>query len=310
MPCLIVNADDFGYTAGVNQSIVELHAAGRLTSTTLMATGAALQDALAHLNTYPVAVESRSRLGVGCHVVLVDGIAASPRPEIRSLVGRAPQPGQGREMRPAEGARFRPTLGGFVVDLLRGRIEEVEIEREAVAQIRRLQASGILVTHLDTHKHTHMFPRVLRPLLRAALECGVGAIRNPFEPAWSVRATGQAPLVRQAEVRLVALLRPRFARLVAEAGLRTTAGAIGVLATGTLDGPTLEQLLSAALREAGGGGSELTWELVCHPGYHDAALAAQPTRLLAARETERTALLGAGGSLLGRFRLIHFGELS
>jgi predicted glycoside hydrolase/deacetylase ChbG (UPF0249 family) len=207
-------------------------------------------------------------------------------------------------------ACFRPTLGSFVADLTRGRIREAEIELEAVAQIRLLQRRGILITHLDTHKHTHMFPRVLRPLLRAALRCGVKAIRNPFEPAWSVRATPGAPLVRRAEVRLLSLLRPAFARLVAQAGLRTTAGAIGVLATGTLDGLVLERLLHA-IREAENATmqGDTIWELVCHPGYHDAALDALSTRLLAERERERAALLQALPTL-SNFTLIHFGELS
>jgi predicted glycoside hydrolase/deacetylase ChbG (UPF0249 family) len=229
-------------------------------------------------------------LGVGCHVVLVDGTPVTSPGELPTLV-------------PGNGA-FRTTLGGFVADLLRGRIGEAEIEHEAIAQIGLLQAHGVPVTHLDTHKHTHMFPRVLRPLLRAAQACGIEAIRNPFEPAWSVRATPQAPFVRRAEVRLLARLRPAFARMVKEAGLRTTDGAIGVLSTGTLDLSTLERLLQAARRE----GEGTTWELVCHPGYQDAALRALPTRLQAERERERAALEDSL-PLLRNFRLIHFGQL-
>ena len=312
-PRLIVNADDFGYTEGVNRAVLELHGAGVLSSATLMATGRAFDTASEGLLDEPPhgpgarhlelaqAFPGSGRLGIGCHVVLVDGTSVLPPEELPSLA----YPPAGR----ASGhASFRPTLGGFVTDLLRGRIRESEIEHEAIAQIHRLQARGIPVTHLDTHKHTHMFPRVLRPLLRAALQCGVKAIRNPFEPPWSVRATRSAPPLRRAQVRLLAMLRPEFVRLVAEAGLHTTDGALGVLATGSLDGPTLEQLLSAALSEASEHGPQQTWELVCHPGYHDAALSAQPTRLLAAREVERAALLGVK-SVLERFRLIHFGEL-
>jgi predicted glycoside hydrolase/deacetylase ChbG (UPF0249 family) len=293
MPRLIVNADDFGYTAGVNRAIFELHAAGAVSSATLMANGAALDDALSAVKAGQPRAPALGELGIGCHVVLVDGAPVSAPAELPTL---APQ-----------GASFRPTLGSFVADLVRGRIHDAEIEREAIAQIRLLQARGVRLTHLDTHKHTHMFPRVLRPLLRAALACGIKAIRNPFEPAWSVRATPNAPLIRRAEVRLLSLLRPEFARLVAQAGLHTTSGALGVLATGTLDARTIERLLAAALRLSGD--AEPTWELVCHPGYHDAALEAQPTRLLAAREIERVALL-ATLPILERFTLMHFGELS
>src|SRR6185437_10641319 len=97
-----------------------------------------------------------------------------------------------------------------VADLFRGRIRDAEIEWEAAAQIRRLQTAGVRITHIDTHKHTHMFPRVLRPVLRAALQCGVRAIRNPFEPDWALKATPGAPALRRTQVRLLRMLRREF----------------------------------------------------------------------------------------------------
>jgi predicted glycoside hydrolase/deacetylase ChbG (UPF0249 family) len=256
---LIVNADDFGLTPGVNRAILELNAAGVLTSATLMATGAEFRSA-AH------AAFIQPSLSIGCHVVLVDGTPVLHASEIPSL---------------ATAAGFRPTLSGFTRDLFRGHIRAIDIEREATAQIRRLQSAGITVSHLDTHKHTHIFPGALRPLLRAATACGVPAIRNPFEPRWSRRVT-RAPLARRLQVRLLGVHRLGFLRAVRRAGLLTTAGALGVLATGTLDAATLEHLLTAM--------PPGTWELVCHPGYHDAALATVRTRLTSSRETERAAL--------------------
>ncbi len=293
MPRLILNADDFGLTAGVNQSIVELHRARALTSATLMATskhfGSAAAEALAH----PVA--GRLPFGIGCHVVLVDGTPALGRAEIPSLA--------------LPSGQLRQTLPSFLFDLLRGSIPEAEIELEAVAQIRLLQAAGVRVTHIDTHKHTHMFAAVLRPLLRAARVCGVAAIRNPFEPRWSVSATveaaGKTPLARRLEVELLRGRQASFLRLVGEAGLATTDGALGVLATGTLNGAALERLLNSL--------PEGTWELVCHPAYYDQELDAVRTRLLASRATEHAALLEA----MPRFveahpevELIHFGQLA
>ncbi|MBT9330411.1 ChbG/HpnK family deacetylase [Paracidobacterium acidisoli] len=277
---LILNADDFGLTTGVNRSIVELHRAGALTSATLMATAASFTEAAAQS-------AALKTLGTGCHVVLVDGFPALPASEIPTL---------------APGGSLRPTLGGFVRDLFLGRIREAEIEHEAVAQIRRLQQSGVQVTHLDTHKHTHMFPRVLRPLLRAALQCGVHAVRNPFEPEWALAATPGAPFVRRMEVRALRTQQKTFRRLVREAGLATPDGAIGVLATGTLDATTLRSLLRALPS------GDQVWELVCHPGYTDAELDRVRTRLRASRNTEHAALLevipGAA-----KIELIHFGHL-
>ena len=78
-------------------------------------------------------------------------------------------------------------------------------------------------------------------------------------------------------------LEPAFRRIVAEEGFTATDGAIGVLATGTLDAAKLASLL-AHLPPG-------DWELVTHPGYNDADLQNAGTRLLASRDLEREALL-------------------
>jgi predicted glycoside hydrolase/deacetylase ChbG (UPF0249 family) len=259
---LILNADDFGLTSGVNRAIIELHRAGALTSATLMAHAAATEEAIELALATPM-------LGVGCHVVLVDGEPALSARELPTLVD--PRTG-----------RFHPTPGNFLRRLLTGGIRSSEIESETAAQIARLQSHGLRLTHIDTHKHTHMFPAVLRPVLRAAKAAGIRAVRNPFEPAWSLRSTPRAPLPRRAEVSLLRLLEPAFRRIVAEEGFATTSGAIAVLATGTLDAATVASLLQNLPHG--------TWELVTHPGYNDADLAQVRTRLLASREIERQAL--------------------
>jgi predicted glycoside hydrolase/deacetylase ChbG (UPF0249 family) len=274
---LIINADDFGLTPGVNQAIVELNTRGSLTSATLMAKAAATNQACQLAITTP-------SLGVGCHVVLVDGESVlEPRKDLVWLVDPVRTVG-----------RFEPTLGKFFNLLYplrkwpfthQRKLVAEEIQAEAYAQIKSLQTQGIHLTHIDTHKHTHMFPRVLRPVLRAAKAAGITAIRNPFEPAWAIAATPRAPAMRRLQVNLLRRIEPTFRRIVAEEGFRTTQGAIGVLATGTLDTPTLNSLLAAMPHG--------TWELVTHPAYNDAALANARTRLLASRETERTALLNS-----------------
>ena len=276
---LIVNADDFGLTRGVNRAVLELHNKGVLTSATLMARAAATAEAMEMGRT-------SAALGVGCHVVLVDGEPVLPPGELPSLVDQR------------TGAFWRK-LGGFVRKALTGRIRAAEIETEAAAQIALLQASGLRLTHLDTHKHTHMFPVILRPLLRAARAAGIGAVRNPFVPAWSRRATQHAPLLRRMEVGLLLQLEPTFRRIVAEEGFTTTDGALGVLATGTLDAATVRSLLAHA--------PEGTWELVTHPGYNDDELAQVNTRLRQSRETEQEALAEMGA--VDDMELISFAEL-
>jgi hopanoid biosynthesis associated protein HpnK len=259
---LIVNADDFGLTSGVNRAIVELYQQHVLTSATLMAQAPATEKAIELARGAPT-------LGVGCHVVLVDGdpvLQASALPTLAD----------------SRTGRFAPSLGRFVRRLLAGGIRAAEIENEAGAQIERLRSGGVRLTHVDTHKHTHMFPAVLRPVLRAARASGLRAVRNPFEPAWSVRATPSAPWLRRVEVNLLRQLETSFRRVVAEEGFVTTHGALGVLATGTLDAITVSSLLRAA--------PEGTWEMVTHPGYSDEELAQVRTRLVASRDRERAAL--------------------
>ena len=220
-------------------------------------------------------------------MVLVDGEPQLPARELPTLVD--PRTG-----------RFQPTLGAFLRRLFTGRIRSSEIEAEAAAQIALLQSRGVVLTHIDTHKHVHLLPAVLRPVLRAAGAAGIRAVRNPLEPLWSLRATPCAPLLRREEVSLLRLFEPAFRRILAEAGFTTTDGALGVLATGTLDAATVASLL----RNLPPG----TWELVTHPGYNDADLAHAHTRLLASREIERQALLSIG--LQSSLELVSFARLT
>jgi predicted glycoside hydrolase/deacetylase ChbG (UPF0249 family) len=276
---LIINADDFGLTSGVNRAILELHRTGVLTSATLMARAGACNEAIEMALATPT-------LGVGCHVVLVDGDPVLPRREIPTLVNERTE-------------RFPPTIGAFLKRLLAGLIRSTEIEAEAGAQMALLQSKGVALTHIDTHKHVHMFPAVLRPVLRAARAAGIRAVRNPFEPAWSLRATPRAPWIRRVEVGLLRRLEPAFRRIVAEEGFSTTDGALGVLATGSLDFKAVQSILR--------GLPPGTWELVTHPGYNDSDLAKAGTRLLASREIEREAL--ASMDLGDKIELIGFSGL-
>jgi hopanoid biosynthesis associated protein HpnK len=263
VPRLIVNADDFGMAPGVNRAVLELHAAEVLTSATLMARAAATEEAVKMALAMPT-------LGVGCHIVLVDGVPASDPHSIASIIDGA------------TGA-FYPSIGEFLKRLYSARIRTAQIEAEAAAQIALLQSYGLRLTHIDTHKHMHMFPLVLRPVLRAARAAGIRAIRNPFEPIWSISATANASDTRRAEVLLLRRLEGRFRRVVAQEGFVTTDGSIGVLATGTLELSVVHALISAM--------PEGTFEFVSHPGYRDQVLASANTRLLESREIERNALV-------------------
>jgi hopanoid biosynthesis associated protein HpnK len=258
---LIVNADDFGLTHGVNRAIVEAHDHGVVTSATLMANGPAFEDAIQR-------AKSNARMSVGCHVVLVDGLPVLGAGKTSTLSDKK-----------AHDGRFHESLGGFVLRVAGSRIDADEIEAEATAQVRKLQSAGVTVSHLDTHKHTHIFPTVLRPLLRAARACGVGALRNPFGPLHlSILAKRPNLWTRYSKVAILNRLGRTFQRSVADAGLLTPDGTVGIVATGALDDRLFESIVDSLPKG--------TWELVCHPGYNDAELGSIRTRLRESRAVE------------------------
>ena len=189
---LVVNADDFGFTRDVNQGIVEAHRNGILTATTLMATGAAFDDAVRLARENPA-------LDIGVHLV---------------LVGEPP---------------FPTTVAQLMRAVLLGRIR---IYDELRAQVRRILDAGLQPTHLDTHKHTHLLPPVLDAVARLSEEYKIPWVRRPFDfpltpagPAvigWAKRATSKA----------LGVVRGRFARVLAGHGCRSTDHFAGFQITG------------------------------------------------------------------------------
>jgi len=276
---IIINADDFGLTTGVNSAVIELHANGFLTSATLMAHASATEDAIALALKTPT-------LGVGCHIILVDGNPTLPAHSIPTLID-------------SHTGLLHRKLTTFLRLLLLGRIHPDEIQAEATAQIARLTQTGLRLTHIDTHKHTHMFPAVLRPVLKAARAAGISSVRNPFEPLWSRRATPAAPVARRIQVNLLHGLHTRFRRTVQQEGFTTTNGSLGVLATGSLTAETVASLLTNM--------PDGTWELVTHPGYNDQDLAQVTTRLKQSRDIERKALTAV--TLEENLELVSFAQL-
>jgi chitin disaccharide deacetylase len=261
---LIINADDFGFTAGVNRAVVEAHLRGIVTSSTLMANGPAFDDAVRLSKTAP-------RLSIGCHVVLIDGEPVLDAAQLPSLASAR-----------SGTARFGDNLKSFIARAITGCLNADQIEAETAAQIRKLQSAGIEVSHLDTHKHTHLFPAVMRPVLRAARACGIRGIRNPFGPRKPLQSSEllRRPNLwtRYAEVRILRNLASRFHETAKREGFITPDGTLGIEVTGALD-ETLFRAIAEVIPEG-------TWEFVCHPGYNDADLRSANTRLRESRETE------------------------
>jgi predicted glycoside hydrolase/deacetylase ChbG (UPF0249 family) len=274
---LIVNADDFGMTAGINRGIAEAQQHGIVTSATLMASSRAFDEAAALARSL---AGSNPNFSVGCHVVLLDGEPVLPAERIASLLQPAAK----------NGSHFRVKLNDFVLASFRGKLRPDEIEAEGAAQIQRLRAAGVEPSHFDTHKHAHMFPAVLRPLLRAARACNVPAVRNPFGQVWPL-PLGDVLRRRQlwkrfAQLNVLRNFAANFRDEVEAHGLRTTDGSVAVLVTGLLDLKLFSRIVDSI--------PEGTWEFVCHPGYNDADLDKVKTRLRQSRVQELELLTSPG----------------
>ncbi len=265
---LIVNADDFGFTSGVNRAIIKAHVGGIVTSATLMANGTAFSEVKELSSQFP-------KLSIGCHVVLINGKPVLSAEKVASLT---------------QSGRFREDLTHFAARALTGQLAATEITAEAKAQIRTLQVAGFGVSHFDTHKHTHIFPKVLHPLLLAAAECGVRAVRNPFGPRRPLRLSELLKRpnlwIRWAETQVLSVFAGEFNKTVKRQGFVAPQGTLGIEVTGTLD-ETLFMAIGSSVPEG-------TWELVCHPGYNDSDLQLANTRLRDSREIELRVLTSPG----------------
>ncbi len=156
----IINADDFGMSAGVNRAIVEAHDRGILTSTSLMVTGAAFNEAVELAKTRP-------QLAVGLHLVLCCGRSALPSSEIPHLVDRD------RNF-PSD-----PTVAGLRYQF--SRAARVELKQEITAQLEKFQQTGLKLSHLDGHLHLHCHPVVLEIVSELAQRFAIEFVRLPDE---------------------------------------------------------------------------------------------------------------------------------
>jgi hopanoid biosynthesis associated protein HpnK len=285
---LILNADDFGLTRGVNEGIIRAYSDGVLTSATLMANGPAFDHAVDCARANP-------KLGVGCHLVLVGGVSVAPPAEISSLV----------EMN----GRLPSSLGEFAAKVTWGAIRPKDIERELHAQIGKIRAAGIEPTHLDTHKHTHAHPRVMQALAKVAAEAGITRVRKPAEylsDSWRMMCGEFGASPKQlAAVAAVRLLSANFSSIAKKHGLRSPDTFLGVAATGRLGAEALCHLIDAI--------GEGRTEIMLHPGVCDEDLARTGSRLQSEREVELGGLLAPQVRRAidhHRIRLITYRELA
>jgi predicted glycoside hydrolase/deacetylase ChbG (UPF0249 family) len=261
---LIVNADDLGWTEGVNRGIVEAHRRGLVTSTSLLANGRAFESALA-------AAISNPQLGIGVHLNLSDGPPSAPADEVRGLLNEAGELEEGPE--------------SLLLRIASRSLALEEVEQEWDAQIGKVRATGIEPTHLDGHKHVQMLPGLFEIALRLAKKHGIRAIRVAHEESTLRSVLSSAGEQKAAVVfkqgvqaRGLKLLAPDAREMAEHAGIATADYFCGIAQTGALTREGVEKLLGSL--------PDGTTELMCHPGYADEELRKTGTRLQESRQTE------------------------
>jgi hopanoid biosynthesis associated protein HpnK len=278
---IVINADDFGLSEGINRGIVQAHTDGVLTSATIMTNMPAAKQAV------KMAKQLRT-LGVGVHLNLSEGQPVSTEADIACLLG-------------ADGVFAHSPSKLSLLSLARNKIRKA-VRKELAAQIQWLIDSGIKPTHLDSHKHIHCFPAIFPIVCSLAREFEITAIRWPFEPKevcqmpWPLPSEGGRK--RAGLIRLFA----KINRIQNRSFLKTNVF-LGIAHVGKMDVNFFKAL---ALYNS----AQIT-EVMTHPGFID-GLDVVKTRLLHQRKVELDALCSERTKQYLKeagIKLVHYGEL-
>jgi predicted glycoside hydrolase/deacetylase ChbG (UPF0249 family) len=233
---LIVNADDFGLTEGVCRAILRAHADGIVTSTSVLAVAPAFGRCAGWLGDAP-------HLGVGVHLAAVgEDPPVLTAAEIPTLVDQR--------------GHLLYSWRQFIPRMALGRIDVDDLEREFTAQAEAVRSSvgPAMITHLDTHQHLHLWPRIASLVCRLAQRWEVPAVRV-------TRSISRSP-----KGRAVNALAARLAGQATSAGLAAPATFAGFDEAG---GVGTARLIDVIERLATTGAP--TAEIGIHPGERDDA---------------------------------------
>lgn len=217
---IIVSADDFGLTEGINEAVEIAHRQGALTQASLMVAAPAAADAIGLAKAMP-------DLNIGLHLVLVEGdsvLGHGALPRITDPAGRfgADQAARGFRYFFSPGARR-------------------ELRAEIRAQFEAFRATGLTLHHADTHKHMHLHPTIARLIIEIGRDYGLTRLRVPAEPPATIAACGDTPTV--ADRALYAWSRVLRAQ-VTRAGLTCTDHVFGIKWSGRMTPATVRTLLA------------------------------------------------------------------
>ena len=234
---VIINADDFGISQGVNRGIAETHLNGILTSASLMVNMPHTQDAVQIIKRLP-------NLKIGLHISLTGGKPVSNREDIPHLVDKN---------------GFFPKRGINLVwkVLYNGDKMLKEIAKEIRAQIKLMKAFGLNINHLDSHDHIHVFPSILDIVIQLAREYSIPRIRYPNQKFIYIFKNPS----RLLKSYLLSVLTCCSKNKLNKNGVFTCDCFWGLVESGNLNEATLMAILKAL--------PEGLNEIVCHPGYVD-----------------------------------------
>jgi hopanoid biosynthesis associated protein HpnK len=218
---LIVTADDFGASLAVNEAVERAHRDGILTAASLMVAGAAADDAVMRARTMP-------SLGVGLHLVLVEGRPALPPEQIPDLVD-ATGHFDSNMVRTAFTIALRPAA-------------RRQLYAEIEAQFAAFAATGLPLDHVNAHKHFHLHPMIASAVIEIGKRYGMKAVRAPVEPRAVLAAIEPGtPLHRDPATWWTRLLRRRLRR----AGLAVPDQVFGLAWSGHMNVRRMRALATA-----------------------------------------------------------------
>lgn len=230
---LIVNADDFGLNQEVNSGIVYCFKNGIVTSASLLVNKEGFDDAIEKIKENP-------DLDIGVHLNVFRG---RPLTRLKYLVRK-------------NGEMAGNVLFFMFKILMNKKQAYKEIYKEFEAQIKKALENGIVISHLDTEKHIHMFPFVSEIVLNLAKKHNIRAVRLPFENKWAINN----PMFRQLSKLVFSKFLCRISKeLFIRSGLEFPDYFYGVSLSGKYSEKNFE-LFIGRLRS---GISELS----CHPGF-------------------------------------------
>ena len=220
---LIVNADDFGRSPGINEAVIRAHREGILTTTSLMVNEPACEEAVRLARENP-------NLGVGLHLTLLCGHSALAPEQIPGLVTTQ------REF------TNNPAAAGFRY-FFQGKLRE-QLRQEIRAQFERFRATGLRLDHVNGHLHLHLHPTIFRMLMEDAVQLGIERVRLTFDPfRLNLRLASGHLAYRALHVGIFHCLSARARPVLRARGMRHTDAVFGLLQNARVDEAYVGRLL-------------------------------------------------------------------